>query len=151
MIKGVFVSNHDKLQQALLRVEYYNMMTVFMVPTVRSKYGTKPNKIFNNDEKNLFLHWDSFRWEDVCLWQKTIHKWGLDDDCWHQGSISRLMFSNCSGDYISSGINRDKRMGISTSLPQFIMGCVIVVSEHCLLKGLKARRHNVTFSVEQCR
>ena len=56
------------------------MMTVFMVPTVRSKYGTKPNKIFNNDGKNLFLHWDSLRWEDVCLWQKAINKWALDDD-----------------------------------------------------------------------
>ena len=80
MIEEVFVSNHDKFQQALLRVEYYDMMSVFMVPTVRSKYGTKPNKIFNNDGKNLFLHWDSLRWEDVCLWQKTINKWALDDD-----------------------------------------------------------------------
>ena len=61
MIEEVFVSNHDKLQQALLRVEYYDMMAVFMVPTVRSKYGTKPNEIFNNDGKNLFLHWDSLR------------------------------------------------------------------------------------------
>ena len=66
MIEEVFVSNHDKLQQALLLV-YYNMMTVFMVPTVRSKYGTKPNEIFNNDGKSLFLHWDLLRWENVCL------------------------------------------------------------------------------------
>ena len=80
MIEEVFVSNHDKLQQALLRVEYYDMMAVFMVPTVRSKYGTKPNEIFNNDGKNLFLHWDSLRWEDVCLWQKTLNKWAGDDD-----------------------------------------------------------------------
>ena len=79
MIEEIFISNYDKLQQALLHVEYYDMMAVFVVPTVRSKYGTKPNKIFNNDEKNLFLHWDSFRWEDVCLWQETINKWGLDD------------------------------------------------------------------------
>ena len=56
LIEEVFVSNNDKLQQALLRVEYYDMMAVFMVPTVRSKYGTKPNEIFNNDGKNLFLH-----------------------------------------------------------------------------------------------
>ena len=56
------------------------MMSVFMVHTVRSKYGTKPNEIFNNDGNNLFLHWDLLRWEDVCLWQKTINKWALDDD-----------------------------------------------------------------------
>ena len=67
IIKEVFVSNHDKLQQALLCVKYYDMMAVFMGPTVCSKYRTKPNNIFNNDEKNLFLHWDSFRWDDVCL------------------------------------------------------------------------------------
>ena len=80
MIEEVSISNHDKLQQALICVEYYDMMAVFMVPTVRSKYGTKSNKIFNNDGKNLFLHWDSLSREDVCLWKKTINKWALDDD-----------------------------------------------------------------------
>ena len=63
----------------------------------------------------------------------------LHDHTWHQGGISRLVFGDCSGDYVSSGIDRDKPLGISTSLPQFIMECVTVVSEHCILKGLKAR------------
>ena len=28
----------------------------------------------------MFLHWDQMKWEDVCLWQKTINKWAGDDD-----------------------------------------------------------------------
>ena len=79
-IQEVFVSNNDKLQQALLRAEYYDMMAVFMVPTVRNQYGSKPNEILNEDGRNMFLHWDQMKWEDICLWQKTINKWAGEND-----------------------------------------------------------------------
>ena len=61
-IQEVFVSNNDKLQQALLCAETYDMMAVFMVPSVKNKYGRKPNEIFNEDGKNMFLHWDQMKW-----------------------------------------------------------------------------------------
>jgi len=51
-----------------------------MVPTVHNQYGSKPSKIFNVDGKNMLLHWDQIRWENVCLWQKTINKWSGEND-----------------------------------------------------------------------
>ena len=55
-IQEVFVSNNDKLHQALLCAKTYDMIAVFMVPSVKNKYGRKPNEIFNEDGKNMFLH-----------------------------------------------------------------------------------------------
>ena len=57
------------------------MMAVFMVPSVKNKYGRKPNDIFSEDGKNMFLHWDQMKWENFCLWQKTLNKLAGDDDC----------------------------------------------------------------------
>ena len=45
------------------------------------------------------------------------------------------VFSDCSGDYVSSRIDRDKRVGISNSLPLFITECVTLVSVRTLPFG----------------
>ena len=80
-IQEVFVSNYDKLMQAMLRAENYDFMAIYMVPSVVNKFGRKPDDIFDiDDTKNMFLHWDSMTWEQICLWQRTINKWaGVDD------------------------------------------------------------------------
>ena len=46
-----------------------------------NKFARKPDDIFDiDDTKNMFLHWDSMNWEQICLWQRTINKWaGVDD------------------------------------------------------------------------
>ena len=73
-IQEVFVSNFDKVDQAMLRAENYDMMDVFMVPSVKNKNARMPKDMFNNDGQNLFQHWDSLNWEQVCLWQKAINR-----------------------------------------------------------------------------
>ena len=66
-IQEVFVLNYCKLMDAMLRVEAFNLMGIFMVPSVANKNATKPNdKLYLNDTKNLFLHWDTISWQNVC-------------------------------------------------------------------------------------
>lgn len=80
-IQETFVSNYDKLMQALLRAEAYDFMAIFMVPDVKDRFARKPDDIFNMEEtKNIFLHWDSMDWKQICLWQKTLNKWAALDD-----------------------------------------------------------------------
>ncbi len=39
-----------------------------------------PRDKFNNDGKNMFLHWDQMKWNNVCHWQSTINRWGSAED-----------------------------------------------------------------------
>ena len=73
-IQEVFVSNFNKVEQAMLRAENYDMMDVFMVPSVKNKNARLPKDMFNDDGQNLFVHWDCLKWEHICLWQKAINR-----------------------------------------------------------------------------
>jgi hypothetical protein len=80
-IQEVFVSNNEKLEQAMLRVENYDMMSIFMVPAVKRKSAKRPEDIFDLDATtNMFVHWDSLTWKQVCLWQQTINRWASEED-----------------------------------------------------------------------
>ena len=79
-IQEIFVSNIEKVEQARLRAEQYDMMDIFLVPSIRDKDAPKPSDMFNQDGKNMFVHWDSMSWKTVCLWQKAINKWAGDAD-----------------------------------------------------------------------
>ena len=79
-IQETFVSNLEKVEQAMLRAEQYDFMDIFLVPSIRDKTAGKPCDIFNEDGKNMFVHLDSISWANVCLWQKTINKWAHVDD-----------------------------------------------------------------------
>jgi len=80
-IQEVFASNLEKVDQAHRRAETYDMMGIFDVPSVRDKHASKPAKLFNmGDCKNMFVHWDSMSWDDICLWQKAVNKWSHPDD-----------------------------------------------------------------------
>ena len=58
----------------MLRAENYNMMGIFQVPSVGNRNAIKPKDMFNDDGSNMFVHWDSMKWKDVCLWQKAINR-----------------------------------------------------------------------------
>ena len=51
-----------------MRAENYEMIAIFMVSSVVSKYARKPAENFDeSDAKNIFLHWDGMTWEQVRL------------------------------------------------------------------------------------
>ena len=93
LIQEIFVSNLQKVESAMLRAEAYDMMAVFLVPTVRDAGKKIPSEKFNNDGRNLFVHWDSMTWENVCSWQRAINSWGVEDDRtsskWEQSFLYR--------------------------------------------------------------
>jgi len=74
------VSNLDKILECQLCAESYDMMAIFIVPSIKNKRARKPGDIFMDDGSSMFLHWDGMTWDQVCLWQKTINKWASEDD-----------------------------------------------------------------------
>ena len=55
-IQEIFVSNLEKVKQAKLRAEAYDMMVIVMVPSIRDKLAIRPSDKFNSDRKNIFEH-----------------------------------------------------------------------------------------------
>ena len=79
-IQEMFCSNFDKLEQALLRFENYDMIAIYMVPDVKNQSASKPSEMFGHQKKNMILHWDSMQWKNVCLWQRCLNKWASVED-----------------------------------------------------------------------
>jgi hypothetical protein len=53
-IQEIFVSNLDKILECQLRAENYNMMAIFMVPSIKNKRARKPGDIFMDDGSSMF-------------------------------------------------------------------------------------------------
>ena len=73
-IQELFVSNVGKIEQANLRAEQYDFMDIFMLCSVKNENAVNPRDKFNNDGKNMFLHWDQMKWNNVCHWQSAINR-----------------------------------------------------------------------------
>jgi len=79
-IQETFVSNNDKVEEAMDRFEQYDMGGIFDMPNLVDKNGATPDDMYGKDFMNLVLHWDSMRYKDVLRWQKTINEWGSMED-----------------------------------------------------------------------
>ena len=79
-IQEVFVSNITKIEEAQIRCTQYDFMDIFMVPTNHDKNALHPALMWNDDQCNLFLHWDLFTFNNICLWQYYFNKRCGEDD-----------------------------------------------------------------------
>ena len=60
-IQEIFVSNIEKVENAMMHAEAYDMMAILMVPSVANPLACKPSEKFNDNGKNLFVH--SLMWK----------------------------------------------------------------------------------------
>ena len=51
----------------------------FMIHTIHNK-SSHPAFMWNDDQRNLFLHWDVSTYENIFLWQNCINKRCSGDD-----------------------------------------------------------------------
>jgi hypothetical protein len=115
-IQQAFVSSIEKVEQAKLRAEQYDMMAIFLVPAVRDKNAKKPNKIFDMDSvpTDMFTSWDSLDWKHVCLWQKTINVWGKSDD---------KVSSKWAQSFLYKSSTTDLRDRVNTQYKRLLIAC----------------------------
>ena len=55
-------------------------MDICVAPLIWDKNAPHPSFMCNDDQCNLFLHCDSFIFENICLWQYCINKRCIGDD-----------------------------------------------------------------------
>ena len=92
-IQKAFVSNIAKIEEAKIRCNQYNFMDIFIVPTIHDKNISYQALMWNDDQHNLFLPWDSVTFDNICLWQycfKNVARWSSEQ---RLGSLFLLQVS----------------------------------------------------------
>ena len=73
-IQEAFIDNIAKIVKAQIRCTQYEFMNIFMVPIIHAKNASHPPLTWNDNQFNLFLHWDSFTFNNSYIWQYCINK-----------------------------------------------------------------------------